>query len=286
MTDEIFGDLVGSPPPIPRRPAHLRVTSAQLRSRLAAKSPEELDRLYESAREVYARVTSAPHVLRVCESPDSPEWPVDASPDPGPATDGPSLRLVHNEHPVTPVTGDVVAAILVVGGAGAGKTTFVTFAPTEPLPLPGSDEEGEPHFADSRKLEVAPDLELQLRTLREPPRSGVHEGFLSRALGTIVLADTTRLEEALPFVDYLRHRGVPFVVGLNTFDGIIRHAIKDVRTTLSIDDSVPVKRCDARDRESVKELLVFLVNYAMGYWTSSRKSVPPQLRMVVARLLA
>lgn len=131
------------------------------------------------------------------------------------------------------------------------------------------------------------DLELRLVTLQEPPRSSDdREDFLTYTIGTIVLADTTRLAGARSFADYLRRRGMPFVVGLNTFDGIIRHTIKDVRATLSIDDSVPVKRCDARDRESVKEMLVFLVNHALGHWTSSRKSMPPELRMVVARLLA
>ncbi|MBE8517957.1 hypothetical protein ILP97_10640 [Amycolatopsis sp. H6(2020)] len=289
MTNEIFGELVGNPPPIPPRPAHLRVTAAQVRARLAAKSPGELDQLVESAREVHDRITAAPHVLRVCDFPGASDQPDTGSPQPAPSA---PLTLVRSEHPAKPEAGDLtVSKILVTGGGGVGKTTFVTSSCPVSIPLPKSALDGNPReqsaVADLGKRLLAPDLALYLLGVAEPLRFDVENDSLTvDSLGVIVLVDTRRLAEAIPHLDYLRRRGLPYVVGLNTFDGIIQHKIKDVRATLAIDDDVPVKRCDARDGESVLKLLITMLERAMQRWSSSQESMPPELRRVAAQLLA
>ena len=43
------------------------------------------------------------------------------------------------------------------------------------------------------------------------------------ALGAVVLADTRRLQDCFPAVDYFEQRGLPFVVAVNCFDGARRH---------------------------------------------------------------
>ena len=43
------------------------------------------------------------------------------------------------------------------------------------------------------------------------------------ALGAVVLADTRRLADCFPSIDYFEQRGTPFVVAVNCFDGADRH---------------------------------------------------------------
>ena len=49
------------------------------------------------------------------------------------------------------------------------------------------------------------------------------------ALGAVVLADTRRLADCFPSVDYFERRGTPFVVAVNCFDGEQRFGADAVR---------------------------------------------------------
>lgn len=84
------------------------------------------------------------------------------------------------------------------------------------------------------------------------------------ALGAVVLADTRRLADCFAAVDYFERRELPFVVAVNCFDGADRHPVVTVREALDLDPEVPVLICDARDRESVKDVLVGVVEHAMS----------------------
>ena len=84
------------------------------------------------------------------------------------------------------------------------------------------------------------------------------------AIGGIVLADTRRLADSFPALDYFETAGLPFVVGVNLFDDAPRYAEEDVRDALSIPPGVPVVLCDARDRESVKDVLMAMVGHALA----------------------
>ena len=75
------------------------------------------------------------------------------------------------------------------------------------------------------------------------------------AIGAVVLADTRRLADCFAAVDFFEDRRLPYVLGVNCFDGMLRHDIEDVREALAIDPSVPILTVDARDRESTKQAL-------------------------------
>ena len=87
---------------------------------------------------------------------------------------------------------------------------------------------------------------------------------LSRgALGAIVLADTRRLADSFASVDYFEQRGIPFVVGVNCFDGARRFRAESVRAALDLDPRIPVVMCDARQRATSRDALIALVEHAL-----------------------
>ena len=67
------------------------------------------------------------------------------------------------------------------------------------------------------------------------------------AIGAVVLVDTQRLEDCFPAVDYFEGTGLPFVVAVNCFDGVIAHALDDVREALAV-PATSDDLCDARSR--------------------------------------
>jgi signal recognition particle receptor subunit beta len=79
------------------------------------------------------------------------------------------------------------------------------------------------------------------------------------ALGAVVLADTRRLADCFASVDYFEQHATPFVVAVNCFDDAPRYEPEDVRIALDLEPGAPVVLCDARDRESVKSVLIALV---------------------------
>ncbi|BFO19765.1 hypothetical protein SHKM778_61530 [Streptomyces sp. KM77-8] len=93
------------------------------------------------------------------------------------------------------------------------------------------------------------------------------------ALGAVVLADTRRLEDCFAAIDYFERRAIPFLVGVNCFEGAARYPAEDVRRALDLDDHVPLLMTDARDRESVKETLIGVVQHAMTRAAQHRQTV-------------
>jgi uncharacterized protein len=83
------------------------------------------------------------------------------------------------------------------------------------------------------------------------------------ALGAVVLADTRRLSECFPSVDYFERRQLPFIVAINVFDDAPRYAAEDVRIALDLDPNVPAMLCDARQHDSVKDVLITLVQHVL-----------------------
>jgi signal recognition particle receptor subunit beta len=83
------------------------------------------------------------------------------------------------------------------------------------------------------------------------------------AIGAVVLADTRRLADSFPAIDYFEERDIPFLVAVNQFDGARRYRSEDVRGALDVDPIRPVVFCDARRRESVRQTLIALVQHAL-----------------------
>ncbi|MGV9309328.1 GTP-binding protein, partial [Nonomuraea sp. NPDC003727] len=83
------------------------------------------------------------------------------------------------------------------------------------------------------------------------------------AIGAVVLVDTRRLADSFPAIDYFEEAKLPFVVGINGWDGQYLHAEEEVREALTLSPHIPLVRLDARSRDSVKSTLITLVEHAL-----------------------
>src|SRR5271170_7890751 len=83
------------------------------------------------------------------------------------------------------------------------------------------------------------------------------------AIGGVVLVDTGRLNQCFAAVDYFEQCAMPFLVAVNCFDGTPVYEPAEVRAALDLGQDTPVILCDAREHESVKEVLVALVSHAL-----------------------
>jgi uncharacterized protein len=171
--------------------------------------------------------------------------------------------------------------ILVAGGFGVGKTTLVGSC-SEILPLQteealtdagiGTDDligvegkESTTVVMDFGRIGITDDLVLYLFGTPGQDRFWfLWDELAVGALGAVVLADTRRLADCFPSVDYFERRGTPFLVAVNCFNGEQRHTPDRVREALDLDPHVPVVLCDARDRQSSKMVFVALVQHVMS----------------------
>jgi uncharacterized protein len=171
--------------------------------------------------------------------------------------------------------------IVVSGGFGAGKTTFVG-AVSEIMPLRteavmtqasvGVDDlSATPHKTTTTVAmdfgRISIDDELVLYLFGSPGQNRfwfMWDDLVRGAIGAVVLVDTRRLEDCFGPIDFFEARSLPFVVAINAFDGLLRHRPEDVREALQLGPEVPVLVCDARERESAKQTLISVVEHALA----------------------
>ncbi|MGA5319465.1 GTP-binding protein [Streptomyces seoulensis] len=175
--------------------------------------------------------------------------------------------------------------IVVVGGFGVGKTTLVrSVSEIRPLNTEETMTQAGESVDDIAQVgtktattvafdfgRITLDAHNVLYLFGAPGQERfwfLWDRLFSGTLGAVVLVDTRRIDDSWYAIDRLEHHGTPFIVACNDFGGPVR-AGADVREALDLDPDVPLVDCDARSRESAKEVLITLVRHVQARYATA-----------------
>ena len=171
--------------------------------------------------------------------------------------------------------------LVIAGGFGVGKTTTVgSISEISPLTTEADMTAASAGIDDVSKVPgkrtttvamdfgcITIDESLKLYLFGTPgqDRFGfMWDDLAIGAIGALVIVDSRRLDDCYPAVDYFERLGLPFVVAVNRFDGAVAHDLPSIRWALAIDEGIPLITFDARDKLSVRDALLVVLDQALA----------------------
>ena len=171
--------------------------------------------------------------------------------------------------------------LVIAGGFGVGKTTTVgSISEISPLTTEADMTAAAAGIDDVSKVPgkrtttvamdfgcITIDESLKLYLFGTPGQDRFRfmwDDLAIGAIGALVIVDSRRLDDCYPAVDYFERLGLPFVVAVNRFDGAVAHDLPSIRWALAVDDAVPLITFDARDKLSVRDALLVVLDQALA----------------------
>jgi signal recognition particle receptor subunit beta len=190
---------------------------------------------------------------------------------------------------VLPRSAVAAVKVVIVGGFGVGKTTLVgSVSEIRPLTTEETMTQAAVGVDDIVGVErktattvamdfgrISLDQQLVLYLFGTPGQQRfwfLWNGLFEGALGAVVLIDTRRFEVSFDVIGQLEERSVPFVVALNSFPDSPKYPLEELRSALDLPENVPIVECDARRRDSSRDVLITLTRYLHSLAVTSEAS--------------